>query len=188
MIDIHTYVMVRRRVLNDLCTKINSLAMKQNRHVETRYGYSRSLSSKDIQDAIKSKDERVYGGLKSWDILVSESSYGKSEPATSKSWHAWQLFTATLPALAIYLISTSQEEQAMRAKDEVDGAMIDENDQTKTNSDVVVQQKFLEDINKRLAALESQVHAVVASSSGPHVGVQETGDSEENARIQKPQE
>ncbi len=76
----------------------------------------------------------------------------------------------------------------MRAKDEVDGAMIDENDQTKTNSDVVVQQKFLEDINKRLAALESQVHAVVASSSGPHVGVQETGDSEENARIQKPQE
>lgn len=84
--------------------------------------------------------------------------------------------------MAIYLISTSQEEQAIRAKDEVDGMMTDNNDRTKKNNEDVVEQKFLEDINKRLAALESQVHAIVASSSSHP---QQRGGAEKGARIHK---
>lgn len=105
--------------------------------------------------------ERVYGGLKSWDILVSETSQGRAAPISSKAWHAWQLFTATLPALAIYLISTSQEEQAMRAKEDVN--MTD----TKDDDSNAITQKLLQDINQRLTALESQVHAVLAAPSPP---------------------
>lgn len=109
--------------------------------------------------------ERLYGGMRSWDILVSESAQRKPSPTSSKAWHAWQLFTATLPALAIYLISSSQEERATRVQDDdrIESDHIIQ--ECKGDPVVSVPAKLLEDINRRLSVLESQIHVGGFSSS-----------------------
>lgn len=178
--------MVRRRLLCRACVDFEYLvhATTQQRCLHLQYGLPRAFSSQHtdtngVHDAVKAKDgalidnlflvgssqrpysvyaERLYGGLRSWDILVSESSQGRSDPTSSKAWHAWQLFTATLPALAIYLISTAQEKHIKDA-DTVDA-------QERVDTDIAPQ-ILLEDMNKRLTALESQIQAVISSQQAP---------------------
>lgn len=183
--------MVRRRLLCRACVDIEYLvhATTQQRRLHLQHCLPRAFSSEHadsngVHDAVKAKDgaliyylflvgssqrpysvyaERLYGGLRSWDILVSESSQGRPDPTSSKAWHAWQLFTATLPALAIYLISTSQEKHIKDA-DTTDA-------QERMDTDIAPQ-TLLEDMNKRLTALESQIQAVISSRQTPVMGSQ----------------
>lgn len=72
-------------------------------HVHTPIGSTRpspSQSRNGHDDAVKARDERLYGGMKSLDIVLED---GGKAPWKSWKWHAWQSIAATLPALGIYL-------------------------------------------------------------------------------------
>lgn len=47
--------------------------------------------------------EEMYGGLKSLDILTSET-HGIQKTTSSWKWHLWQLVAAMMPALGIYTL------------------------------------------------------------------------------------
>lgn len=119
--------------------------------------------------------ERLYGGLRSWDMLVSEtSSQSKPSPTMSKAWHVWQLFMAGLPAVVLFWMSSSQEHQFIRTH---------RNDRnTKESKEEIVHDDSLSqadqlralvvDMERRLASLESKIHpssSLSKSSSARHM-------------------
>ena len=69
-------------------------------------GEKASTSYTSHLDAVKAKDERIYGGLKSWDILTSERhAHGVRDVTQKPLWHVWQLLTASaVPICAWYYL------------------------------------------------------------------------------------
>eukprot|EP00889_Picochlorum_renovo_P004688 jgi/Picre1/31718/NNA_007069.t1 len=77
-----------------------------------------SQSRNGHDDAVKARDERLYGGMKSLDIVLED---GGKAPWKSWKWHVWQGIAATFPALGIYVTAQyieSTHESKQNANDE----------------------------------------------------------------------
>mmetsp|Transcript_12372 Transcript_12372/g.24871 ORF Transcript_12372/g.24871 Transcript_12372/m.24871 type:complete len:166 (+) Transcript_12372:214-711(+) len=122
-----------------------------------------SQSRNGHDDAVKARDERLYGGMKSLDIVLED---GGKAPWKSWKWHVWQGIAATFPALGIYVTAQyieSTHESKQNANDEDSHAStavpLDPEEKKKKEEEETAR---AEDSDHLLARLEDRMNALEA--------------------------
>lgn len=127
-----------------------------------------SQSRNGHDDAVKARDERLYGGMKSLDIVLED---GGKAPWKSWKWHAWQSIAATLPALGIFLtakyIESTREydgDAKQRALDSnANIVSVDRDKEGKEEGQATTSEEDSTKIPSNvLAGLEERIHALEA--------------------------
>lgn len=91
----------------------------------------------------------MYGGLKSLDILTSETQ-GTQKFSSSWKWHSWQLVAAMMPALGIYTLGQYVSHNHVNTTTSSSGDIDD-------TSEVDL---GLDELKDRLARVEEQLNAI----------------------------
>ncbi|WPT17663.1 hypothetical protein PSENEW3_00005665 [Picochlorum sp. SENEW3] len=127
-----------------------------------------SQSRNGHDDAVKARDERLYGGMKSLDIVLED---GGKAPWKSWKWHVWQGIAATFPALGIY-VTAQYIESTHESKQDSDGSKskLNANDEDPHDSTAVPldpeekkkEAARAEDSDHLLARLEDRMNALEA--------------------------
>lgn len=122
-----------------------------------------SSSPKPAIDAVRDKDHRLYGGLKSWDILTEESStHARRDKTTNPLWHAWQLATASAVPIGLLLYCRSVEDSARARAPRIatlgaQGESASEASGTEVAGPGTAQPASLADLERRLERIERRL-------------------------------
>ena len=150
--------------------------MRSNRPLRRLYvhilGSPRRISSQSRNghdDAVKARDERLYGGMKSLDIVLED---GGKAPWKSWKWHVWQCIAATFPALGIYVtaqyiesthaskLESDTQPHAVEDSETFTAVRLDPEKKETISAEDSVQRHVLARLEDRMNALEAQLESL----------------------------